>query len=191
MCGKWLSEKQSAGMHFRNVCSCQLALASSATRPGEQHLPFALLLLLHPMAAAEEGQFLRQATGRNTRGLLRVIILCLIAGAAVSSRLFSVIRFESIIHECQCRHFCNAWRTGRREQLANIRSQSTRGSTSARPSTWCRMASTTSGTGSTTVGSHITLHAVFPTARPTNLRVQEHGTPSAASRAVPSTPASW
>ncbi|KAH8732851.1 Oligosaccharyl transferase STT3 subunit-domain-containing protein [Phaeosphaeriaceae sp. PMI808] len=50
-------------------------------------------------AAAQEGQFLKQATGRNTRGLLRVIILCLIAGAAVSSRLFSVIRFESIIHE--------------------------------------------------------------------------------------------
>ncbi|PGH09615.1 hypothetical protein AJ79_05671 [Helicocarpus griseus UAMH5409] len=36
---------------------------------------------------------------RNTRGLLRVIILVLIAAAAVASRLFSVIRFESIIHE--------------------------------------------------------------------------------------------
>lgn len=56
-------------------------------------------------AAVEDGQFLKQATGRNTRGLLRVIILCLIAGAAVSSRLFSVIRFESIIHECQ---YCHA-----------------------------------------------------------------------------------
>jgi hypothetical protein len=56
---------------------------------------------LSTMAAAQEGQFLKQASGRNTRGLLRVIILCLIAGAAVSSRLFSVIRFESIIHECQ------------------------------------------------------------------------------------------
>jgi dolichyl-diphosphooligosaccharide--protein glycosyltransferase len=52
------------------------------------------------MAAAQESQFLKQASGPNTRGLLRVIILCLIAGAAVSSRLFSVIRFESIIHEC-------------------------------------------------------------------------------------------
>ncbi|ODA78771.1 hypothetical protein RJ55_06154 [Drechmeria coniospora] len=31
--------------------------------------------------------------------MLRVVILCLIAAAAVSSRLFSVIRFESIIHE--------------------------------------------------------------------------------------------
>lgn len=67
--------------------------------------------------AEEEGQFLlKQATGRNTRGLLRVIILCLIAGAAVSSRLFSVIRFESIIHECQCQshHYYhrNAWCIG-------------------------------------------------------------------------------
>ncbi|RYO85763.1 hypothetical protein DL766_008550 [Monosporascus sp. MC13-8B] len=36
---------------------------------------------------------------QSTKTLLRVIILCLIAGAAVASRLFSVIRFESIIHE--------------------------------------------------------------------------------------------
>lgn len=55
------------------------------------------------MAAAQESSFLKQASGPNTRGLLRVIILCLIAGAAVSSRLFSVIRFESIIHECEYR----------------------------------------------------------------------------------------
>lgn len=61
------------------------------------------------MAAAEDGQFLKQATGRNTRGLLRVIILCLIAGAAVSSRLFSVIRFESIIHECRYSNGRRAW----------------------------------------------------------------------------------
>jgi dolichyl-diphosphooligosaccharide--protein glycosyltransferase len=53
------------------------------------------------MAVAEEGQLLKQANSQSTRGLLRVIILCLIAGAAISSRLFSVIRFESIIHECQ------------------------------------------------------------------------------------------
>lgn len=65
--------------------------------------------------AAEEGQFLKQATGRNTRGLLRVVILCLIAGAAVSSRLFSVIRFESIIHECQYTHKLQT------VQLANFR----------------------------------------------------------------------
>ncbi|KAK6958140.1 oligosaccharyl transferase stt3 subunit [Daldinia eschscholtzii] len=41
------------------------------------------------------------SVGKNqsTKTLLRVIILCFIAGAAIASRLFSVIRFESIIHE--------------------------------------------------------------------------------------------
>ncbi|KAF2773438.1 STT3 subunit of Oligosaccharyl transferase [Teratosphaeria nubilosa] len=43
--------------------------------------------------------FFKGETARNTRGLLRLIILCTIAAAAVASRLFSVIRFESIIHE--------------------------------------------------------------------------------------------
>ncbi|KAL9126309.1 MAG: hypothetical protein Q9217_004621 [Psora testacea] len=43
--------------------------------------------------------FLEGTLGRNIRGLLRLIILCTIAGAAIASRLFSVIRFESIIHE--------------------------------------------------------------------------------------------
>ncbi|CCU81360.1 unnamed protein product [Blumeria hordei] len=43
--------------------------------------------------------FLRGKTGENARGILRLVILCLIAAAAISSRLFSVIRFESIIHE--------------------------------------------------------------------------------------------
>ncbi|KAG7115915.1 Dolichyl-diphosphooligosaccharide--protein glycosyltransferase like [Verticillium longisporum] len=37
---------------------------------------------------------------QKTRSFLRVIILLLIAAAGVASRLFSVIRFESIIHEC-------------------------------------------------------------------------------------------
>ncbi|KAI4600207.1 oligosaccharyl transferase stt3 subunit [Pestalotiopsis sp. 9143b] len=36
---------------------------------------------------------------KSTKTLLRVVILALIAAAAVASRLFSVIRFESIIHE--------------------------------------------------------------------------------------------
>ncbi|ETS87038.1 Dolichyl-diphosphooligosaccharide--protein glycosyltransferase subunit stt3 [Pestalotiopsis fici W106-1] len=36
---------------------------------------------------------------KNTKTLLRVLILGFIAAAAVASRLFSVIRFESIIHE--------------------------------------------------------------------------------------------
>ncbi|VDB93700.1 Bgt-2890 [Blumeria graminis f. sp. tritici] len=43
--------------------------------------------------------FLRGETGKNARGILRLVILCLVAAAAISSRLFSVIRFESIIHE--------------------------------------------------------------------------------------------
>ena len=36
--------------------------------------------------------FLQGTTSKNTRGLLRIIILCTIAAAAVSARLFSVIR---------------------------------------------------------------------------------------------------
>lgn len=36
--------------------------------------------------------FLKGDSGRKTRGLLRLIILLTIAGAAVASRLFSVIR---------------------------------------------------------------------------------------------------
>lgn len=38
-------------------------------------------------------------TNRNVLNFLRVVIVCLIAGAAVASRLFAVIRHESIIHE--------------------------------------------------------------------------------------------
>ena len=44
------------------------------------------------MAAQSLNPFLDGTSGRNTRGLLRIIILCTIAGAAVASRLFSVIR---------------------------------------------------------------------------------------------------
>lgn len=35
--------------------------------------------------------FTKGESGKNTRGVLRVIILCLIAAAAIASRLFSVI----------------------------------------------------------------------------------------------------
>lgn len=38
-------------------------------------------------------------TNRNVLAFLRVVIVCLIAGAAIASRLFAVIRHESIIHE--------------------------------------------------------------------------------------------
>ena len=63
--------------------------------------PISSLLSLAIMASTVDDGLLKQFTGPNTRGMLRVIILCLIAAAAVSSRLFSVIRFESIIHECK------------------------------------------------------------------------------------------
>lgn len=39
------------------------------------------------------------ATVTNTSSLLRIISLALISGAAIASRLFAVINFESIIHE--------------------------------------------------------------------------------------------
>jgi dolichyl-diphosphooligosaccharide--protein glycosyltransferase len=53
------------------------------------------------MATHGADLFLQGESGRSTRMLLRVIILATIAAAAVASRLFSVIRFESIIHECE------------------------------------------------------------------------------------------
>ncbi|KAH9851849.1 oligosaccharyl transferase STT3 subunit [Lenzites betulinus] len=42
---------------------------------------------------------LSPATVANTSSLLRIIALSLISGAAIASRLFAVINFESIIHE--------------------------------------------------------------------------------------------
>ncbi|GAA6062133.1 hypothetical protein JCM10212_003168 [Sporobolomyces blumeae] len=42
---------------------------------------------------------LSQGASETTRSFLRTVILLLIAGAAVSSREFAVVRFESIIHE--------------------------------------------------------------------------------------------
>ncbi|KAF9465592.1 oligosaccharyl transferase STT3 subunit [Collybia nuda] len=42
---------------------------------------------------------LSSATVTNTASLLRIVTLALISGAAIASRLFAVINFESIIHE--------------------------------------------------------------------------------------------
>ncbi|KAF8909266.1 oligosaccharyl transferase STT3 subunit [Gymnopilus junonius] len=39
------------------------------------------------------------ATVKNTASLLRIVALSLISGAAIASRLFAVINFESVIHE--------------------------------------------------------------------------------------------
>jgi dolichyl-diphosphooligosaccharide--protein glycosyltransferase len=44
------------------------------------------------MVAKTQEPFFQGSTGKNTRGVLRIVILCLIAAAAISSRLFSVIR---------------------------------------------------------------------------------------------------
>ncbi|ESZ98634.1 oligosaccharyl transferase stt3 subunit [Sclerotinia borealis F-4128] len=51
------------------------------------------------MVAKTQEPFFQGSTGKNSRGVLRIVILCLIAATAIASRLFSVIRFESIIHE--------------------------------------------------------------------------------------------
>jgi hypothetical protein len=54
-----------------------------------------LILDLLPLAIMAESSLdvlLKGSSGRNTRGLLRIIILLTIAAAAVASRLFSVIR---------------------------------------------------------------------------------------------------
>lgn len=42
---------------------------------------------------------LSAATVNNTASLLRIVALALISGAAIASRLFAVINYESIIHE--------------------------------------------------------------------------------------------
>jgi hypothetical protein len=40
----------------------------------------------------------------NTTSLIRIVALALISAAAIASRLFAVINFESIIHELCVRH---------------------------------------------------------------------------------------
>lgn len=90
--------------------------------------------------------FLKGESGRNTRGLLRLVILLTIAAAAIAARLFSVIRFESIIHECRRKHNQQP-----RTQANALATQSIRGSTSEQRSTLSQMAFTNSGIGSTTV----------------------------------------
>ena len=45
------------------------------------------------------------ATVKNTVSLLRILALALISGAAIASRLFAVVNFESIIHELYVFYF--------------------------------------------------------------------------------------
>ncbi|CAE6442426.1 unnamed protein product [Rhizoctonia solani] len=51
------------------------------------------------MAVAYELPALSKEAVSNTASLLRIVILVFISGAAIASRLFAVINFESIIHE--------------------------------------------------------------------------------------------
>jgi dolichyl-diphosphooligosaccharide--protein glycosyltransferase len=44
-------------------------------------------------------EYISPSTINNTQSLLRFVILGLISAAAIGSRLFAVIRFESVIHE--------------------------------------------------------------------------------------------
>lgn len=55
-------------------------------------LSIALFKISATMTATTVDTLFEGSTGRNTRGLLRLVILCTIAAAAIASRLFSVIR---------------------------------------------------------------------------------------------------
>lgn len=59
------------------------------------------------MVATTAEPFFQGSTGKNTRGLLRLTILCLIAAAAVASRLFSVIRTFPLL-KTELLEFCSA-----------------------------------------------------------------------------------
>ncbi|KAH0291973.1 oligosaccharyl transferase stt3 subunit, partial [Aureobasidium sp. EXF-3399] len=74
-------------------------MPSEAAEMGRMRVANTLVPNTANMAASVGSSFFKGETGRNTRGLLRLIILVTIAATAVASRLFSVIRFESIIHE--------------------------------------------------------------------------------------------
>lgn len=47
---------------------------------------------------------LSPTTVANATSLIRIVALALISGAAIASRLFAVINFESIIHELCASH---------------------------------------------------------------------------------------
>lgn len=57
-------------------------------------------------AAYDIPSVLSPAAITNTASLLRIVAFFFISGAAISSRLFAVINYESIIHELSVRaHF--------------------------------------------------------------------------------------
>jgi len=47
---------------------------------------------------------LSPVTVANTASLVRIVAFVFISGAAIASRLFAVVNFESIIHELQVKH---------------------------------------------------------------------------------------
>lgn len=57
-----------------------------------------LLVAVMPLAYSVPTD-LSPATVVNASSLLRIVALALISGAAIASRLFAVINFESVIHE--------------------------------------------------------------------------------------------
>jgi dolichyl-diphosphooligosaccharide--protein glycosyltransferase len=69
---------------------------ASSTTPHDEPItkPAAARKLAYPLP-----QHISPATINNTESLLRFVILGLISAAAIGSRLFAVIRFESVIHE--------------------------------------------------------------------------------------------
>lgn len=60
------------------------------------------------MGLAYRLPLLSTETTANIVSLLRIVIILTIAGSAISSRLFAVIRHESIIHEVRRCATCKA-----------------------------------------------------------------------------------
>ncbi len=83
--------------------SCQLSRFNIYFDPQELPLqtPLVFLIIKHPevMAVAYPLPHASAETLSNIRLLLKFTILAVIAAAAIASRLFAVIRHESIIHE--------------------------------------------------------------------------------------------
>ena len=76
-----LSKSTSDALHV------QVAALSTPTGERKHNTKSTATMSADPLqAVADIGK------GKGTRSLLRVVILCLIAGAAIASRLFSVIR---------------------------------------------------------------------------------------------------
>jgi hypothetical protein len=73
-----------------------LTIGNLGCNNGDENQLFLKVFVIQPFAVMAAttavDPLFRGTTSKNTRGLLRIIILCTIAAAAVSARLFSVIR---------------------------------------------------------------------------------------------------